>query len=292
MEITLKSQLTFPSDLENADEASKPKKQPKVEPVEAKFNEMEDFSLMKRNIRLEFSVIQSAKFANEDPVGNTTDATSSVSVKKPGKSLWVIPRYSIGLTIWWFYTWPIRALTTCLIPNPKTYRRLYPLTFIMCILFIGANSYLVFWMMAVIGYTFGIPEVVMGLTILCWGSCLPEAIACIIIIRRGSGGVGVSNSLGSNSMAILFSLGVPWFLRTAVDGAWTKDTSPINIYSPGISYTILGIIFAILSLFLILSAYRYRLKKMGGVVLLFAYGVFLTLTLLLELNILFQFEDC
>lgn len=253
---------------------------------------MEDFSLMKRNIRLEFSEIQAAKFANEDPVGNTTDATSSVSVKRPQKSLWIIPTHSKTLMAWWFYTWPIRAITTLLIPSPKTYRRLYPLTFVMCILFIGANSYLVFWMMAVIGYTFGIPEVVMGLTILCWGSCLPEAIACIIIIRRGSGGVGVSNSLGSNSMAILFSLGVPWFLRTVVDGAWTKETSPINIYSPGINYTIMSILFAIMSLFAILSLYRYRLKKTGGLVLLLAYGVFLTLSLLLELNILFPREEC
>lgn len=103
--------------------------------------------------------------------------------------------------------------------------------------------------------------------------------------------MGVSNSLGSNTMAILFSLGLPWFLRTAVDGAWTTAESGINIYSHGINYIICSVLFAILSLFLILSAFRYRLKKIGGVVLMLAYGVFLTLSLLLELNVIFPSPD-
>lgn len=263
------------------------------------------------SIRLQFATLPPVDETQGRPVDPETVSVSA-SEKTPPKSLWVMPRHSAMGIIWWLYTWPIRAITTCLIPNPKTMRRWYPLTFIMCIIFIGANSYLIFWMIVVVGDTFGIPEVVMGLTILCWGSCLPEAIACIIIIRRGklipgvaqycvqysipflvtgSGGVGVSNSLGSNSMAILFSLGVPWFLRTAVDGAWTVDNSAINIYSHGINYIICSILFAILSLFVILSLFKYRLKKTIGLVLMLAYGVFLTLSLLLELNIIFPSED-
>lgn len=92
-------------------------------------------------------------------------------------------------------------------------------------------------------------------------------------------------------MAILFSLGLPWFLRTAVDGAWTDPASAINIYSHGINFIIMSILFAILSLFVILSGFRYRLKKTIGLVLLLAYGVFLTLSLLLELNVIFPSED-
>lgn len=119
------------------------------------------------------------------PRGSISGGGAGEAKEEGGLSLRIIPRVSVFGTIWWFYTWPIRAITTCLIPNPKTQRRLYPLSFIMCIAFIGFNSYLIFWMIVVIGDTFGIPEVVMGLTILCWGSCLPEAIACIIIIRQG-----------------------------------------------------------------------------------------------------------
>lgn len=138
------------------------------------------------SIRLQFSTITA------DPVARCdTEAPVAVEelVKKPRKSLWTVPTHSVWAVVWWLYTWPIRAVTTCLIPNPKTIRRLYPLAFIMCIVFIGVNSYLIFWMIVVIGDTFGIPEVVMGLTILCWGSCLPEAIACIIVIRKGKSGI-------------------------------------------------------------------------------------------------------
>lgn len=138
-------------------------------------------NMRKMSIRLTFSSIRHGEEVD------TPDIETSVvdTPKKAQKSLWTIPRTSTFGIIWWLYTWPIRVLTTCLIPSPKTIRRLYPLSFVMCIVFIGVNSYLIFWMIVVIGDTFGIPEVVMGLTILCWGSCLPEAIACIIIIRKG-----------------------------------------------------------------------------------------------------------
>lgn len=132
------------------------------------------------SIRLEFATSAEATRSATDP----EVALAEVPVKAQ-KNLWSVPTHSVWATIWWLYTWPIRVITTCLIPNPKTVRRLYPLAFVMCIVFIGVNSYLIFWMIVVVGDTFGIPEVVMGLTILCWGSCLPEAIACVIIIRQG-----------------------------------------------------------------------------------------------------------
>lgn len=86
-------------------------------------------------------------------------------------------------------------------------------------------------------------------------------------------------------MAILFSLGVPWLLRTVVDGAWTTGAT-VNVYSHGINYITMLILLAVLSLFVILATFRYRLKKTAGLVLLLAYGVFLTISLLMELNII------
>lgn len=71
--------------------------------------------------------------------------------KKPEKSLWHFPISSGIKTFWWFYTWPIKFVLTLTIPNPKTYRRLYPLTFVMCIVWIALNSYMVIWMLTVIG---------------------------------------------------------------------------------------------------------------------------------------------
>lgn len=52
---------------------------------------------------------------------------------------------------WWIYTWPIQLILSLTIPDPKTNRRMYPFTFVMCIIWISINSYLVIWMLSVIG---------------------------------------------------------------------------------------------------------------------------------------------
>lgn len=78
----------------------------------------------------------------------TSDYTETI---KRRKSLWEQPQGSVLRTIWWAYTWPIKCLLTICIPNPKTWRRLYPITFIMCVLFIGLNSYMIVWMITIMG---------------------------------------------------------------------------------------------------------------------------------------------
>lgn len=113
------------------------------------------------------------------------DVEDETVAKRP-KSLWRISRDSKFKTFWWFYTWPIRFLLTFTIPNPKTMRAWYPLTFVLCILFIGLNSFMIYWMVAIIGYTFGIPETIMGMTLIAWGGCMPEAIISVIMIRQGT----------------------------------------------------------------------------------------------------------
>lgn len=127
-------------------------------------------------------------------------------LKKRGKSLFRCPEGGILRKIWWLYTWPIKLILTCLCPDPKKYRKLYPITFIMCIAFIGANSFIIVWMLTVfgelnflgimliwicftlvvfIGTTFKIPDVVMGLTFLSAGSAMPEALSSIMSVRKG-----------------------------------------------------------------------------------------------------------
>lgn len=81
------------------------------------------------------------------PEKNMDDAPS----EKIEKSLWTFPMTGRIRSLWWIYTWPIKFVLTLTIPNPKTYRKMYPVTFIMCIIWIGLNSYLIIWMMTIIG---------------------------------------------------------------------------------------------------------------------------------------------
>lgn len=83
---------------------------------------------------------QSQSIANKDGSGQKVD-----------KSLWNFPIRSKQETMWWIFKFPIKLLLTLTIPNPKTYRRWYPLTFIMCIILIGLNSWCIIWMLTVMG---------------------------------------------------------------------------------------------------------------------------------------------
>lgn len=102
----------------------------------------------------------------------------------------------------------------------------------------------------------------------------------------GEGGFGISNSLGANSLAILMSLGVPWFVKTMIEGASTTNAH-IAIQSYGIEFTISFLLIAVLTMYIILSWSRYRLRKTVGIIMISAYLVFIVLAILVELDILF-----
>ncbi|XP_059611360.1 sodium/potassium/calcium exchanger 4-like [Phlebotomus argentipes] len=201
--------------------------------------------------------------------------------KKSPKSLFKIPNDKIIMRIWFFYSWPIQFFLRYTVPSPKYHRRWYPLTFIMCIALIGGIAFMVFWMIAIIGYTFYIPESVMGMTLLAWGSCMPEAVACVLVIRKGIGGMGVSNALGSTSLAILISLGFPWFVRTLVDG------EPFNVVSYGVEFTTMTMLLATTLLFTVLALFRFKLRKTSGIILVGVYAIFVTFAILNEIDIFF-----
>ncbi|XP_055601043.1 sodium/potassium/calcium exchanger 3-like [Uranotaenia lowii] len=205
----------------------------------------------------------------------------------PDMTLWRISRETKLRLFWWFYSWPIRFLLTFTVPNPKTWRRWYPLTFFLCIVYIALCSFFTFWMMSIIGYTFGIPETVMGLTFLAMGGCMPEAVSAILVIRTGNGAMGVSNALGANSLSILFSLGMPWFIRVLADGA-SATNAYVVIASYGMQYSIISLLFAIASLYLVIYAAKYKLRKRIGLALFLCYGVLVTFMLLNELDVFFS----
>lgn len=206
--------------------------------------------------------------------------------------LFEIPR-GVGYfdIFWFFFTWPIRFLLTITIPNPVKHKKLFPLSFLMCIVWIGGMSYIVFWMVVVIGDTFGIPEPIMGFTLLAFGGCMPEAISAVIVARTGSGQMGVSNALGANSLAVLFSLGMPWFIRNMADGAWTTGAF-IKIAAEGVEYLIIGLIFAVASLYIVIAAAGYKLRKTVGGILALLYLIFATLAILGSLGILGSGPPC
>jgi K+-dependent Na+/Ca+ exchanger-like protein len=221
----------------------------------------------------------------------STDLAQIYAVEEEEEfKLWELPRGASKFDyFWYFFTWPIRFCLHYTIPNPIRYKKWYVVSFIMCMIWIAATSYMVFWMVVLVGDTFGIPDPIMGLTFLAFGGCMPEAISAVIVARKGSGQMGVSNALGANCLAIVFSLGLPWFIKTMADGAWTTGAY-IRIYSLGMEFILMSIILAVFVLYIVIAALGYKLRRRAGAILMSCYLIFATFAILVELELLFDVQ--
>jgi Ca2+/Na+ antiporter len=88
-------------------------------------------------------------------------------------------------------------------------------------------------------------------------------------------------------LAILFSLGVPWFLETILNGAWTTD-SKIRVFTNGTQYTIIALILAVAILYISVSFAGYQLRRELGFVLIVAYSIFATFGILVESGVILK----
>ena len=119
---------------------------------------------------------------------------------------------------------------------------------------------------------FGIPQLVIGLTIVAMGTSMPEAAVSITAALNGNAGISVGNVVGSNILNIFIILGITAVITNV---AIQKSTLKIEIpYMLAISAVLLvfgltgnsinfveGIVFWVL--FIIYLAYLFRMAKKG-----------------------------
>ncbi|XP_023014271.2 sodium/potassium/calcium exchanger zydeco isoform X2 [Leptinotarsa decemlineata] len=205
-------------------------------------------------------------------------------------SLWKFPSDSGKFTqATWIITWPIYLIFLFTIPDcerPK-FKKWFPLTFIMCIIWIGSLSYFVAWIITIIGDTLKIPDSVMGITFLAAGTSVPEAVSSVIVAKQGHGSMGISNSIGSNTFDILLCLGLPWFIKatfmpTIAGKHW------VGINSAGIEYSAISLLSTLLLLYVAFAFNKFQLDKKVGRACLMMYAVFLILASLIEMNVFFR----
>jgi len=110
----------------------------------------------------------------------------------------------------------------------------------------------------------GISEWFIGITIVAIGTSLPEIVASIMAARRGQGEMAIGNIFGSNIFNILMVLGI------------TSVIQPLNIQEPIHPDLNIAVGITILLLVLLLLG-KYFLKKLGGIVLLSTYCLYITL---------------
>ncbi|GAB6026816.1 hypothetical protein CHUAL_013421 [Chamberlinius hualienensis] len=184
-------------------------------------------------------------------------------------------------------TYPINLLFFFTVPDctRKGWERLFPLTFLMSVLYIGSLSYFVAWMVTIMGYTIGIPDTVMGITFLAIGTSVPEGYSSVIVCRQGMGNMAISNSVGSNIFDILFCLGLPWLIKAVI-----SDDGYVTIHSVGLVYLSMALLATVGLMYLVVALFKFSLNRKQGATCLVLYALFLTLACLMEMNVFGEFS--
>ncbi|XP_059622496.1 sodium/potassium/calcium exchanger 3-like [Phlebotomus argentipes] len=182
--------------------------------------------------------------------------------------------------------WPIALVLWFTIPDCRRFPRLRFLTFITCVMWIGATSYVVAFLITAIGDTLDVPDSVMGLTFLAAGTSVPEAVSSVIVANKGHGTMGISNSIGSNTFDIMLCLGLPWLIKSLVFPT-TPGDHWVSLKSSGMTYTASLLLSALVGLYISLLFNRFKLDWKVGATCTFFYVLFLVVSSLIELNFFF-----
>ncbi|XP_068610207.1 sodium/potassium/calcium exchanger 4 [Brachionichthys hirsutus] len=214
--------------------------------------------------------------------GNVPEDKPTEAAPNDTVSPFRLPR-ACGSRVKWLISWPLLLLLFLTIPNCAKPRleKYFMLSFILSTLWIAIFSYFMVWMVTVIGYTLGIPDVIMGITFLAAGTSVPDCIASLIVARQGLGDMAVSNTIGSNVFDILVGLGVPWALQTMC----ISYGSVVMINSRGLVYSVVLLLGSVALTVLGIYLNKWRLDVKLGVYVLLLYAVFLCVSVLIEYNV-------
>lgn len=196
------------------------------------------------------------------------------------------PPEGLAARFCWFLGLPINIAYFFTIPDVKneSCQKWVAVSFIVCIAWIAALSYTLVWMVTIIGYTFKIPDAVMGLTLVAFGSSVPDCSSSLFIARKGDGDMAVSNTVGSNTFDVLLCLGVPWLIKSA---AWH---APIEISSRGLFVSCFFIVGSVAIAFFVLYLNSWVLNQKVGCFFVFIYFIFLGTSVSMEMFVFGRFR--
>ncbi|XP_010747475.1 sodium/potassium/calcium exchanger 3 [Larimichthys crocea] len=225
---------------------------------------------------------ESNEMENEDNENNENDEEEE---EEDGEGPFVPFQCPAGFCnkLKWLLAWPLCLLLYFTVPNCSTPRwdNCFMLSFAASTLWIAGFSYIMVWMVTVIGFTLGIPDVIMGITFLAAGTSVPDCMASLIVARQGMGDMAVSNSIGSNVFDILVGLGLPWALKTLA----INYGSDIKLNSKGLIFSVGLLLASVFMTVLGVHLNKWTLDKRLGFTCLLFYSVFLCFSCLIEYNI-------
>lgn len=105
----------------------------------------------------------------------------------------------------------------------------------------------------------------------------------------GMGAMGISSSVGANTLNILLCLAMPWFIKCIVLIIQTGDatTSTVTIMSQGVMYNCFSLLSCAVLLYAVVAIFKFQIGKWLGFTCLIMYFIFITFSVLIEMNVFF-----
>lgn len=87
-----------------------------------------------------------------------------------------------------YLCWPLLCILHFTIPDCRKIhlQKYFILTFAMSLVWLCLFSYVMVWMITIIGYTFSIPDSVMGITFIAFGASVPDALSSLLVAKNGN----------------------------------------------------------------------------------------------------------
>lgn len=108
----------------------------------------------------------------------------------------------------------------------------------------------------------GISDRIIGLTIVAFGTSLPELITCITAARKGNTDIAIGNIVGSNIFNILFVLGT------------TCLFTPVKFTTDGNLLDTIIAIFAAVVLWISVCNKKRKMNRIAGIIMLILYAIY------------------
>jgi K+-dependent Na+/Ca+ exchanger-like protein len=151
----------------------------------------------------------------------------------------------------------------------KLASRFQLLAFLVSIGLISLLSWLLVSSAVGISESLGVPELLIGITIVAVGTSVPDLISSMIVARQGRPGMAINNAIGSNTFDILVGLGVPFLIFSII------HDEGLNLMASKLSVSIMILMGSSVILLLFFIIGKWKSSKPFGIVLIILYLVYL-----------------
>merc|ERR1712072_569557 len=176
------------------------------------------------------------------------------------------------------------SLICCIIPDcrPPGQEKLAFATLLVSVCVIAGFSIVMVELAEIFGKTLGIPDVVMGLTILAAGTSVPDLLSSVIVAKQGEGDMAVSSSIGSNIFDVAFGLPLPWLCFNIV-AMVSKCECMVTVAgdAEGLVISIVILLVMVAAIILIIMANHWKMTMELGLAMFGLYFLYLIVALLL-----------